>query len=554
MTQSTLSYVDAITLKEWLHAPHEIALLDVREHGQYGQAHLFLATSLPYSRLEDDIARLVPRKEVRIVVYDESGKDVAQRAAHALIARGYSNVFILENGTQGWLLANLTLFAGVNLPSKTFGELVEHICHTPRITAQELTAMVARQEDIVILDGRPMNEFYKMSIPQARCCPNGELSYRIKTHVPNPSTKIIINCAGRTRSIIGAQTLINLGIKNPIYALENGTQGWFLNDYALNHQQPDTYALPNVDADIRSGVDHLIKKYQITLISDDQFNAWAQDLTRSLYLCDVRTIEEFKLDGLVGAQHSPGGQLLQATDQFVGVRNARIVLYDSDGTRAITIASWLKQMGHDVAVLKEGTRSKVRLQTTSLDLLQSSIPLIAEKDLRLFMQTKKAHLIDLRPSMTYRQSHLVGSKWSIRPNLLDDLFNDLDDLNDPNSLPVQSSEPLPIVLIANDPAVLHSASIELSYLELSHPELSHSNKRHCFAGIFHYQVPEGGFPESLPIESSPNDPTDQACIDYLFFVHDRHDGNKEAARQYLAWETGLLEQLDDQETAMYSIY
>ena len=38
-------------------------------------------------------------------------------------------------------------------------------------------------------------------------------------------TEIIIGCAGRTRSIIGTQNLINYGIKNSVKALENGTPG-----------------------------------------------------------------------------------------------------------------------------------------------------------------------------------------------------------------------------------------------------------------------------------------------------------------------------------------
>jgi hypothetical protein len=36
-------------------------------------------------------------------------------------------------------------------------------------------------------------------------------------------------------------------------------------------------------------------------------------------------------------------------------------------------------------------------------------------------------------------------------------------------------------------------------------------------------------------------------IDFLFFVHDRHAGNKAASREYLAWELGLVAQIDDDE-------
>src|SRR5690606_19100417 len=124
--------------------------------------------------------------------------------------------------------AGYPLFKGVNVPSKAFGELVEHAYHTPRISPQELADMRARGENMIVVDGRPYSEYRRMNIPGAVCCPNAELAYRIRTLAPDPSTRIVVNCAGRTRSILGAQTLVNLGIPNPVCALENGTQGWVL--------------------------------------------------------------------------------------------------------------------------------------------------------------------------------------------------------------------------------------------------------------------------------------------------------------------------------------
>jgi len=183
--------IDAATLKEWLHDGWEIALFDVREHGQYGDGHLFYATSLPYSRLEVDALRLAPRKSVRTVVYDDSGVELAALAARRLAAIGYSDVHVLQGGARAWAASGLTLFSGVNVPSKTFGELVEEVYHTPRVTVAELAAMIEKGEDVVVLDGRPVEEFRKMNIPTAICCPNGELAYRVKALVANESTRIV---------------------------------------------------------------------------------------------------------------------------------------------------------------------------------------------------------------------------------------------------------------------------------------------------------------------------------------------------------------------------
>ncbi len=513
--------VDVKTLKQWLHGQTEIALFDVREHGQYGESHLFLATSVPYSRLEYEVARLAPRKSVRLVVYDENGAGVSVKAAQTLIKLGYQDIYVLSGGTQSWQNAGFNLFAGVNLPSKTFGELVEHQCHTPRVSAHDLMKMIVDQEDFIILDGRPQSEFKKMSIPGAQCCPNGELAYRIKSHVSNQDTKIIVNCAGRTRSIIGAQTLINLGIKNPIFALENGTQGWYLNDYVLDHGKVAQYAQPSVDDEILLASKALVSKFNIPFISDEQFLSWKHDETRSLYLCDVRTAEEFSLNGLPGAQNTPGGQLIQATDQFVGVRNARIILYDSDGVRAITVASWLKQMGHDVAVLREGIKSKVGLPSIQIDHLLG-LATIKTADLYQIYQNDSVTMLDIRSSMQYRKSHLPNSLWAIRPRLQEIILSAKEN----------------ILIISDDPALTYGALLELDGFDLN---------------IQVYELEGSEFPKDLETISTKTIPSDLECIDFLFFVHDRHDGNKDAARRYLEWETGLIEQLDQDEINLYSI-
>ena len=217
-----------------LTAEAEIAFLDVREHGQYGEGHPFFSVHVAYSTIETEAPKLVPRRDVTVVVMDHDD-GVGERAAHALEKIGYTNVLVLEGGAPGWAAAGYTLFKGVNVPSKTFGELVEHECMTPSISADELQLRLERGEPTVVLDGRPKHEYFKMSIPSARSCPNAELAYRIPALAIDPETTLVINCAGRTRSIIGAETLRQCGFSNPILALRNGTQGWALGGFTLDH-------------------------------------------------------------------------------------------------------------------------------------------------------------------------------------------------------------------------------------------------------------------------------------------------------------------------------
>ncbi len=517
------SFIDPKTLKTWLHDGREIALLDVREHGQYGEAHLFYGIPLPFSRLEVDAPRLVPRRGVRVVVYDEGDTDVAERAAARLAALGYGAVHVLQGGARAWKAAGHVLFAGVNLPSKTFGELAEEAYHTPRISAGQLAEMLARKDKVVVLDGRPVSEFHKMNIPGATCCPNGELAYRVRQLVPDTTTPIVINCAGRTRSIIGAQTLINLGLPNPVYALENGTQGWYLGDHVLEHGGTRRYADDSGNTDLRPAAQALAARFGVPSVNAQTVREWAGDAQRSLFLCDVRTPEEFAAGSLPGAQHTPGGQLMQAGDQYFGVRNARLVLFDDDGVRAPTVASWLRQMGHDASVLEGGLASGLSLAPADAP----AAPALATIDARTLaarLEQDDIALVDLRGSMQFRAGHIPQARWSIRPRLARDLQH----------------EPRQLVLVADDASLAAWAAASELAGRAPAPLL-------LAGGMAAWRA------AGLPVEATPALPADADCIDYLFFVHDRHDGNKEAARRYLAWETGLVAQLDAQERAAFRL-
>lgn len=510
-----------------LHDGGEIALLDVREAGEFGESHLLFATPLPYSRLELDVPALVPRKAVRVVLCDDGASDIAGLAARRLLDLGYSDVAVLDGGTKAWAAAGYTLFAGVNVPSKLFGELVEHVYHTPRITARDLVRMRESGENFVVVDGRPLNEHHKMTIPGSTCCPNAELPYRIATMVRDPKTKIVVNCAGRTRSILGAQTLINFGTSNPVYALENGTQGWRLADldleYNSSRQYPpaiDPSTLPAQQAAARA----LMARHAIQTVNARQIEEWFNEPDRTTYVCDVRTPEEFAAGSLPGALHAPGGQLIQATDQWVGVRNARIVLFDGgENVRAPVVASWLKQLGCEACVLAGGVRSGLvvpKVPDAKLPDLES----LTAAELKQALERRSCIALDLRSSMAFRQAHIPGSRWSIRPRV---------------SAAVRETDKT-VAIIADSPDIGRLAAIDLFELHIKDVRL--------LAGGFDAWARAG-----YATEASTDVPADVDCIDYLFFVHDRHAGNREAMKQYLAWETGLIAQLSAEDRALFKV-
>src|SRR5262249_2358023 len=275
----------------------EMALLDVREEGVFSeQGHPFFANSLPLSRLELMIRDLVPRMATRIVLYGAGEEGGAARAAAKLAGRGYRDCASMAGGAQGWAAAGCELFTGVNVPSKAFGELVEHRCETPHIAATELKRRLESGEKVLIVDSRPIGEFRNMSIPGAFDCPGAELVYRVPDRVPSPDTLVVVNCAGRTRSIIGAQSLRNARLPNRVVALENGTMGWELANLELARGRDEALPPPSPEGLRRAQAlaGQVAERFAIRRIGDDELARFCSEAAeRSLYLFDVRSPEEY---------------------------------------------------------------------------------------------------------------------------------------------------------------------------------------------------------------------------------------------------------------------
>ena len=338
----------------WL-AHNEIAVFDLRDEHAFASGHPLFAAQLPPHRIAVEIARRVPRLGTPIVVYDgEDGLvDAAITQLHAL---GYTDVSALDGGLAAWAAAGYELFEDVNSYSKAFGELVEARRHTPSLPAADVQALIDEKADIAILDARRFDEYATMSIPTGTSVPGAELVLRARAAAPDPDTLIVVNCAGRTRSIIGTQSLINAGVPNRVVALRNGTIGWTLAGQALEHgQSRDVVEIaPEQREEARTNARSVAYRAGVRHIGPDDLRALAEDPARTLYRFDVRTSAEHAAGHPPGFVEAPGGQLVQETDAFAPVRGARIVLADDIGPRADMTASWIAQMGWDVMVLDGG--------------------------------------------------------------------------------------------------------------------------------------------------------------------------------------------------------
>jgi rhodanese-related sulfurtransferase len=330
----------------------EIALLDVRHEAAFATGHPLFAANMAADRIELEAEIRLPRKNVPIVVYD-NGEGLVARAADHLTALGYTDVRQLGGGLQAWKSAGYELFQDVNSYAKAFGELVESRRHTPSLPADDVAALIASGADIAILDVRRPDEYATMNIPGSVSVPGAELVLRAGSAAPDPETTIIVNCAGRTRSIIGTQSLINAGVANKVMALRNGTIGWTLAEQQLEHGADRRGGIglfegakANArDVAYRAGVHHL---------GNEDAMALQAQTHRTLYRFDVRASEDYAAGHIPGFRHYPGGQLVQEIDMAAPVRGARILLTDDRGVRADMTASWLAQMGWETYVLEGG--------------------------------------------------------------------------------------------------------------------------------------------------------------------------------------------------------
>lgn len=430
--------------RSWLEG-RELALLDLSEEDVFAKAHPLFAANLPLSRLELEIFERVPRRDCPIILYDD--KDgLTERAAGILTALGYHDIAILPGGIANWRAAGYELFSDVNSPSKAFGELVESELHTPSLPAEQVRAMQSAGADMVILDARPFSEYQVMNIPGALNVPGAELALRAASLAPDPATTIIVNCAGRTRSLIGAQSLRNAGLPNPIFALRNGTIGWTLAGLALERgQQRRADSMADLAA-AQKAARALADRAGVRRLGHESLAHWVDDPARTCYRFDMRPDDEFILGHLPGFRPVAGGQLVQETDHFAPVRGARIILYDDLSVRADMTASWLAQMGWEVLVLDPVPVSSLSETGAWLPRMPAPPPVeLIEAEL---LTLKPMLILDFGPSPSYRRGHIPGARFAIRSRLPDEL---------PTILPKGE----PVVLLADDENLARFAASDL---------------------------------------------------------------------------------------------
>jgi rhodanese-related sulfurtransferase len=497
----------------------EIALLDVREEALYATGHPLFAASLPIGRIELEIYDRLPYRSATIVCYDDGG-GVATRAASLLQSLGYTAVSVMVGGLRAWAEAGLELFSDVNVPSKAFGELVDATLHPPSIGPAELRARIDRGDDLVVLDARRFDEYQVMSIPSAVSVPGGELVRRVASLAQRAETLVVVNCAGRTRSIIGAQSLRNVEVANEVVALRNGTIGWSIAGLELDHGASARAPMPDpVDERTCENARRLADAAGVRRITWAERNELvARDATT--YCFDVRDPAEFAAGHPRGFRPAPGGQLVQETDFFAPVRGATVILSDDDGVRADMTGSWLAQMGWSVYVLDPADSSAERETgpwQPSLPVVPKVASLLAS-EVASRVESDGLVVVDLATSQSYARGHVARAQFVLRSELVDRL----------RELPAR-----PIVLTSPDGVLAAFAAAEV----LERGGLDAAQEIYVLdGGTSAWEA--AGFDLEASEQHWFSPPLDRYRRPY-----EGTDNDPAVMQAYLEWEYGLVEQL-----------
>ena len=519
-----MKHLDPRTVHALIAAGQELALIDAREDGEFGAEHLFWAVPVGMAHRETRAHALLPRKDVPIVVCDD-GRGVAERLAAWLESAHYTDVAVLAGGTPAWAAAGLENFSGMNVPSKAFGEWVEQHYGTESVDPLEQKQWIDSGRNMIVLDSRTQEEFTRMSIPTGIPMPGAELAYRIGDLAPDPETLVVVNCAGRTRSIMGAESLRRAGIPNKVVALRNGTMGWELAGLTCEHGRPERFqpGLPRTAALALDRARAFAAGSGVREISEADLRGLEADKSRTLYVLDVRDPQEFRAGHRPGSLNAPGGQLVQATDTWVGVRGARIVVIDDTGVRARMSAAWLRQMGHKDVFVADGALG-AETGTGRPDLAPAAPGIAAAA---LAADRAGTAIIDLARSIDFRAGHIEGAIWGVRDRLA----------------PLVAAHPgaRRVGLTSPDGTLARFACQEVR----------------AATGV-EVLVLEGGTAAwraaGLPLVADRTNPPDDACVDFYLRAYDRNSGVEEAMHAYLSWEIELVRQIERDGTVAFGVH
>jgi rhodanese-related sulfurtransferase len=359
------------------------------------------------------------------VLADDNGQR-ATLAAQTIEAMGYTTLSVLDGGINRWVTEGFATEWGMNVPSKAFGERVEVQHDVRAINARELDQRTRNGEKVLILDSRTPEEYHEFSIPGGRSVPGGELAYRVGQLIREEQPElVVVNCAGRTRSIIGARILQRMGVPN-VVSLKNGTAGWTLAGLELE-RNADRVTLPEPGPTTKRDAE----AFAARVCAEDGVRRLTVDdllkVTRPgvcAYRVDVRTEAEYASGHIPGFTWFPGGQAVQRADDVVAARAAHVVFCCDGIVRAAVAASWFRQMGFpNVFIVDGGTSAwtarglelgtgSERTEPFGLAEARTTVDSVSPSDLDA--RLAKTTVVFVGTSREFAHGHVPGAHWLSR--------------------------------------------------------------------------------------------------------------------------------------------
>lgn len=406
------------------------ALLDIRERGEFSLRQIPGATPAPRGSLEMLAPVILPAKDSPVIIVDDDGRR-SVLAATTLERMGYLEVRWVEGGLHAWVRAGYPTQEGWGVLGKDYGERVSVQERIPQMSPEELAARRESGEQILVMDSRSEEEYRKAHLPGAYSVPVGELPATVVDLVSDERTTIIVNCAGRTRSILGASLVRRMRLPNRVYAFKNGTMAWEMAGYSLEHGEGLGRPRPSPHARevAERFAERILREDGLLLMSLEELIR-LREKGELHYLIDVRLPEEYEEGHIPASVSCPAGQLALFGENVIAVRDAPVVLVDDREARAVIGASLLTRMGLPRVHVLEGGIEAWRGNGHPLEAGRPLPEPFGLREARARVRRVEAGelkarlgrgdtpvIVDVRGSGKFALGHLPGSVWIARGRL-----------------------------------------------------------------------------------------------------------------------------------------
>jgi len=225
-------HIQPETLEEWLAEGKDVQIIDVRTRAEHSRE------CIPGSTHAPGFSSAAAVSKDRPVIVHCSGRTRSIIGAKTLRLLGFDNVWALENGTMGWLLAGKEVERGTVRPALEDGfggdaevtararELAEKVGVTsiaPAAAHERIRARDGRPR--FLLDVRELDELGGRTVEGARQAPSGQIIQATDDHVPVKGVGVILIDDGGARAWLSAHWLVLLGFEE-VAVVEGGVDAW----------------------------------------------------------------------------------------------------------------------------------------------------------------------------------------------------------------------------------------------------------------------------------------------------------------------------------------